>query len=239
MSTSMGEENHRQNQDRDRRADADELPRRHTDRDTHDAGRTSPSTEYHPTNHDSLRTQQRERFGGMKFGAAFFGWLTAVGLTVLLAALVAGTGSAIGFSTDTTVRDAANNTKNVGIAGAVALLVILLIAYFAGGYVAGRMARFDGARQGIAVWLWAVLVAIAVAVLGLIAGDRFDALSQLDALPSIPVSIDDATTKGVIALITVAATTLTGAILGGITGMRYHRKIDNADYTLDQPRDLR
>lgn len=69
----------------------------------------------------------------MRFGAAFFGWLTVVGRTVLLAALVAGTGSAIGFSSDTTGQDAAN----------------------------------------------------------------------------------------------------------GITGMRYHRKIDNADCTLDQPRDLR
>lgn len=148
----------------------------------------------------------------MKFGAAFFGWLAAVGLTVLLAALVAGTGSAIGFSTDTTVQDAANNAKDVGIAGPVALLVILLIAYFAGGYVAGRMARFDGAKQGIAVWLWAVLVAVVIAVLGLIAGDRFDVLSQLDALPSIPVSTDDATTTGIIALVTVAAVTLIGAI---------------------------
>lgn len=235
MSTSMGEENHRRDQDRDRRADADGL----THHDPHDTGRTSPSKEHRPAGHDSLRTQQKERFGGMKFGAAFFGWLTAVGLTVLLAALVAGTGSAIGFSTDTTVQDAANNTKDVGIGGAVALLVILLIAYFAGGYVAGRMARFDGAKQGIAVWLWAVLVAIVIAVLGLIAGDRFVVLSQLDALPSIPVSTHDATTTAIIALIAVAATTLVGAILGGITGMRYHRKIDNADYTLDQPRDLR
>lgn len=239
MSTSMGEENHRRDQDRDRRTDADGLTRHHTDHDPHDTGRTSPSKEHRLTDHDSLRTQQKQRFGGMKFGAAFFGWLTAVGLTVLLAAMVAGTGSAIGFSTDTTVQDAAKNTKDVGIAGAVALLVILLIAYFAGGYVAGRMARFDGARQGIAVWLWAVLVAIVIAVLGLIAGDRFDVLSQLEALPSIPVSSDDATTTAIIALIAVAATTLVGAILGGITGMRYHRKIDNADYTLDQPCDLR
>jgi hypothetical protein len=46
------------------------------------------------------------------------------------------------------------------------LLVLLLISYFAGGYVAGRMARFDGAKQGIAVWLWALIVAVIVAILG-------------------------------------------------------------------------
>ena len=31
----------------------------------------------------------RERFGGAKVGAAFFGWLVAIGMTVLLTGLVA------------------------------------------------------------------------------------------------------------------------------------------------------
>jgi hypothetical protein len=34
----------------------------------------------------------------------------------------------------------------IGIVGGISLIVIALIAYFAGGYVAGRMSRFDGER---------------------------------------------------------------------------------------------
>ena len=41
--------------------------------------------------------RQRELFGGMKFGSCFFGWLTASGTAVLLAALVTGIGAALGL----------------------------------------------------------------------------------------------------------------------------------------------
>lgn len=37
------------------------------------------------------------------------------------------------------------------------------VPHYAGGYVAGRMARFNGIRQGFAVGLWAVLIAAVVA----------------------------------------------------------------------------
>ena len=50
---------------------------------------------------------------------------------------------------------AADNAGTVGIVGAIIVAVVLLVSYYAGGYVAGRMARFDGAKQGLAVWLWA------------------------------------------------------------------------------------
>lgn len=174
--------------------------------------------------------REKEKFGGMKFGAAFFGWLTAVGATVLLVALVAGVGGAVGFATDT---DAAQATEQLtaqpeqaGLIGGIVLLVLLLIAYFAGGYVAGRMARFSGAKQGVAVWLWAVIIAVALAIVGAIAGSRFDVLSRVDGLPQIPLSSGELTTGSIIAALLVIAVTLGGAIMGGLAGMRYHRKID-------------
>ena len=40
--------------------------------------------------------RQKDAFGGMKFGSCFFGWLTASGTAVLLAALVTGVGAAMG-----------------------------------------------------------------------------------------------------------------------------------------------
>jgi len=54
---------------------------------------------------------QHARFGGIKWGAAFFGWLSANGLAVLLIALVAAGGVAVGLTqgvgTDTAVDEAA------------------------------------------------------------------------------------------------------------------------------------
>ena len=94
--------------------------------------------------------REKERFGGFKFGSAFFGWLTAMGTAVLLTALVAAVGAAIGLSSgtvDAAAADAAQNTTAAGIVGAIALGLVLLIAYFAGGYVAGRMARFSGVKR--------------------------------------------------------------------------------------------
>lgn len=176
--------------------------------------------------------RQQEQFGGIKPGSAFFGWLTATGTAVLLAALVSAAGVALGLATDTTLNQASSSastdTKTVGITGAIILAVILFIAYFCGGYVAGRMARFNGAKQGLAVWLWAALIAGLVALAAVIAGNKYDVLSQVNTFPRIPIDAGTLTTGGVIALIVAALVALLAAVLGGIAGMRYHRRIDDA-----------
>jgi hypothetical protein len=48
------------------------------------------------------------------------------------------------------------------------------------------MARFNGARQGIAVWLIGLLVTIVLAVAGVIFGAKDNVLSELN-VPRIPV----------------------------------------------------
>jgi hypothetical protein len=179
----------------------------------------------------ALHQREKEEFGGMKFGSAFFGWLTATGMAVLLTALLAAVGAAFSLSTNTTLSDATGqDVQSVGLTSAIVLLVLLLISYFAGGYVAGRMARFDGAKQGIAVWLWALIVAVIVAILGLIAGSQFDILANLNSFPRLPINEGDLTTAGIIAVVVAALAALIGAVLGGLAGMRYHRRIDRADY---------
>jgi hypothetical protein len=104
--------------------------------------------------------------------------------------------------------------------------VILFISYYCGGYVAGRMARFNGLRQGLAVWIWAVVIAIIVAIAATAAGAKYDVLSDLNGFPRLPVDQGDLTTGGIIALIVVLAVALAGALLGGLAGMRYHRRVD-------------
>ena len=173
-----------------------------------------------------LVAQQKERFGGMKFGCSFFGWLTAVGTAVLLTALLTAAGAAVGLGQDVTTGQAAQNAQKIGLVGGIVLLVVILIAYFAGGYVAGRMARFNGFKQGLGVWLWSLIAAVVVAVLSLVAGSKSNILAGLNGFPQIPVSSGSMTTGGIIAAIVVVVAALVGALLGGVAGMRFHRRVD-------------
>jgi heme/copper-type cytochrome/quinol oxidase subunit 2 len=181
---------------------------------------------------EDVLKREKERFGGVKVGSAFFGWLTATGTAVLLTALVAAAGAAVGLGASGSVDEAANaasqNAETVGLWGAISLIVIMLIAYYCGGYVAGRMARFDGAKQGVAVWLWAVVIAIVVAIVVAIAGSQFNILANLNGFPRIPIDEGNLTAGSIITAILVALAGLIGAILGGVAGMRYHRKVDRA-----------
>jgi hypothetical protein len=187
-----------------------------------DARLSSPRTDAET---EGMRVVQREKdeFAGMRFFLGFFGWLTATGLTVLLLAVVAGVGALAGVQNTSGAQ-----MQAAGIGGAIVLLVVLLIAYFAGGYVAGRMARFSGVKQGLAVWLWAVIIAIVVGVVGAIAGSGSGISDQLSSIPQLPFSSSQLTAAGIASAVAVLVITLVGALLGGLTGMRYHRRVDRA-----------
>ena len=168
----------------------------------------------------AARRQQREQFGGTKWGSAFFGWLTALGTAVLLSGIAAAVTQGYGLTT-------VPGGPPAGVVAAIVVGVVLFVAYFCGGYVAGRMARFDGARQGVAVWLWAVLVAVAVAVLVAVSGTPVD-LTPLAVLVGGVLDPAAVTIGGFIALSVVLLVGLVGAVLGGLAGMRFHRRVDRA-----------
>lgn len=167
--------------------------------------------------------RQRARFGGTSPGAAFFGWLVAVGMTVLLSAIAAGVGAAVGTGMNLDPRGA--DATGIGVTGALVLLAVLLIAYFAGGYVAGRLARFDGARNGVLAWVIGVVVAVLAAVTGTVLGSQPGVATQLQ-LPAVPGDLAALTIGGVIALVVVLVGTLAAAALGGRMGERFHRRVD-------------
>ena len=174
-------------------------------------------------------SRELDAFGGMKFGSCFFGWLTASGTAVLLAALVTGVGAALGLSRNVQEAGASPaQTESVGFVGGILLVAIIFVSYLAGGYVAGRMARFNGLKQGLGVWLWAVIIAILAGAAGWLVGARFDLLTQVNSLPRLPVTEGTLTTGGIILAIGVVAVSLIGALLGGLAGMRYHRRVDRA-----------
>ena len=170
---------------------------------------------------------QRDKFGGINWGAAFFGWLVAVGIGALLTALLSAAGAAIALSELESADEALGSSETIGVVGAIALLAIGLVAYFAGGYVAGRMSRFDGGRQGIAAWVWSIVAVVVLAVIGAIAGSEYNLLGSIE-LPRIPIDEGDLTAGGVITLVLVLAGTLLAAMAGGKAGERYHRRVDEA-----------
>ena len=131
---------------------------------THPRGTATRETLHH------VRARQREEYGGINWGAAFFGWLVAVGVAVLLTGLLAAAGAAIGLTETTSDAADSASPETLSAAGAIALLVVLAVAYYCGGYVAGRMSRFDGARQGIGTWSVGLLITLAVAILAVVAG---------------------------------------------------------------------
>jgi hypothetical protein len=176
-----------------------------------------------------VRARQREEFGGINWGAAFFGWLVAVGVAVLLTGILAAAGAAIGLTETTSDAADSASPETLSAVGAVALLVVLAIAYYCGGYVAGRMSRFDGARQGIGAWAIGLLITLALAVLAVIAGSEYNVVERAN-LPRLPVGPETLTTGGAIASLAILAGTLLFAALGGVAGARYHRKVDRAGY---------
>ena len=187
--------------------------------------RTVPDTGGASTSYGAARDAvavQRSAFGGIKWGAAFFGWLSATGLAVLLIALVSAADVALGLTEGASAGE-------VGLGGAVALLVVLFLSYLAGGYVAGRMARFTGVRQGLAVWLVGLVVVPLISGAAAMLGSEYNVLARLQ-LPRIPVAEGTATTAGLVTLAAAAGAALLGALLGGAVGTRYHWKVDRAGF---------
>jgi hypothetical protein len=197
------------------------------DRSDVDAGADAAATDRR-----SVVAREKDRYGGIKWGSAFFGWLTATGTAVILTGLLVAAGTAVGVSTGIDATDAqkqaGQQAGTIGVVGSITLLVVIFVAYFCGGYVAGRMARFGGVKQGLAVWIWAIVIAAVVAIAGAVLGDQYNVLDRLGGFPRLPIGGGNVTTGAIVAVVIALAAALVGAILGGLAGMRFHRRVDRA-----------
>ncbi|MFG1628153.1 hypothetical protein [Kribbella sp. NPDC049227] len=205
--------------------DPDSRPVGHVDDDVDNDRDTRP---LHRANvRTSAATEVDPAYRGFKSGSAFFGWLVAIGLIALLTGIVGAVAAAVDYATTIDWNAAESDAGTIGIASGAVLLLILAIAYYNGGYVAGRLARFDGARQGFGVWLIGFLVTVVVAAIAALAGSQYDVLDRVD-LPSVPIANETLTTGGVIAVVAAVVVTLLAALIGGKAGQRYHRRIDTS-----------
>jgi hypothetical protein len=177
----------------------------------------------------AARARQYERFGGLKIGSAFFGWIVAVGLTVILAAIATGVAALVGAGPDLTNAVDGNgvsaDVQTVGLVGGIVAVAVLFLSYLAGGYVAGRLARFDGARNGVATWVIGFVVTIAATIGTAVAGSQAGFAARL---PGIALPESTFTAGGLVALAVAVVVTLVGAVLGGKAGERFHNRVDRA-----------
>jgi hypothetical protein len=167
-----------------------------------------------------------EPYRGFKLGATLFGWLIMMSMGLLIAAAVAG--AAIGSYTvlDYTRADLNRHAGTAAITAAAVLVLVVCLAFYSGGYVAGRLARFDGARQGFGVWMFSFVLVALVAGLGAYANSLYNLVDRVDR-PDVPLTNDNLLTGGLITAAALLMLPLLAALLGGKTGQRYHDKIDD------------
>jgi hypothetical protein len=175
-----------------------------------------------------VRARQRDEYGGINWGAAFFGFLVAVGMAAILAGIATAAGAALGF-TSLSQADANANADTIGLVGGIVLIAIIAIAYFCAGYVSGRMSRFDGGRQGAGAWILGVLFTVALGVAGWLFGPDWNVFDKL-GLPNVPIDNGTLTTGAAVTGVIVLVVSLLTAMAGGKAGERYHWKVDRLAY---------
>ena len=163
----------------------------------------------------------RERFGGLDVPATLIGMLAALALLVLLAGLI---GAAIGVVGYQAGLD--DDARDVSLASLAGGLVSLFAAFLAGGWAAGRMARYSGLVNGLMTGVWAVLLAALVSVLAALLGAEYDVLRRVE-LPQW-FSTDALTVGAVVSGLVAVVTMLVAGAIGGVFGERYHRLADAA-----------
>lgn len=164
-------------------------------------------------------------YRGFKFGAAFFGWLIAISMSVLLMAAVAGAALGTAEVLDYTTSDAKAQPGAASLTAAGVTIFMLTLAFYIGGYVAGRLARFDGGRQGFGVWMIAVLIAVLAGGAGWVLDNQYGLVDEIN-WPNVALADNTLLLGSIAAAATLLILTLLAAILGGKSGRRYHDRID-------------
>jgi MFS family permease len=160
-----------------------------------------------------------ERFGGVDIPAGIIGTLTALSSTLILAGLVGAAFGSVGYQTG--LEEDATDLSTWSLVGGVA---ILFVAYVIGGWAAGRMARYDGARNGFATGIWTLVFGALLAGLGAWVDSEYDVFRNVE-LPQWFES-DALTTAAIISGVAAIAAMFAGGIIGGLWGERYHRRAD-------------
>jgi hypothetical protein len=180
-----------------------------------------------------LRRREQQEFGGrIQWEAVFFGLLAGVGLAASLVAMVPGGLIAAGVTSFS--EDAAELVDRVMAGGGAIALAILALSYLTGGYVAARMARFDGWRQGLGIWLLSLFMVAAAAITAWIAGGQLDPTESI-SLPANPVDEGPLSNGAAVIAPVLVLLPLAAGLIGGVLGDHFHRAVDRAGFDELEP----
>jgi hypothetical protein len=170
--------------------------------------------------HPAMR-EARARFGGIDVPATIVGMLAALAVLLLLGGLITAAVGAVGYQTG---LDEGASVREVTIGGLVGGLVVLFVSFLVGGWAAARIARYDGAKNGLMTGVLALALVAILSALGAWLGAEYNVLREAN-LPSW-FSRDAATTGAIVSGVVAIVAMLAGGLLGGIWGERYHRRAD-------------
>ena len=171
----------------------------------------------------------RDMYGGVDWLASFLGFvfvLVAGALLSLVAGLVL---VPLGISPDLVGAE----LGAAAITGLVLVAILVFLTYFFGGYVAGRLARFDGGRNGAMLLLWTGVTVLILALVNAVLSGFLPArvsedignLVQNNVLSTIG-GLSQLGVAGVLIFAGALLVALLGGFLGGRLGSRYHTEID-------------
>jgi hypothetical protein len=171
----------------------------------------------------------RDMYGGVDWLASFLGFifvLVAGSFFSLVAGLVV---APLGVSMDL----AGSEIGPAAITGLVLVAILVFLTYFFGGYVAGRLARFDGGRNGAMLLLWTGVTVLVLALINAVLSgflpegisEDIDILIQ-NFLFSTIGGLSGLGIAGVLIFVGALLVALVGGFLGGRLGSRYHAEID-------------
>ncbi len=166
----------------------------------------------------------RDIYGGVDWLASFLGFVFAAVAGSVFAGIASLVLVPLGFS------------LNIGAGGGVTeittlvlLAVLIFFTYLFGGYVAGRLARFDGGRNGAMAVVWGIVVgALLLALGGILPGGLFERVRGFltDTVAPAFVGLLSAGLVGLAIAAGAILVAVLGGIAGGRLGSRYHTEID-------------
>ncbi|MDX1468922.1 MAG: hypothetical protein R3258_06235 [Acidimicrobiia bacterium] len=168
-----------------------------------------------------------ERFGKSDFLASLFGMFAGLGVLVFLSALIAA--GAAGIDYQLNQINAEGLLEEASVVGLSVAALVVFFAFLAGGFAAGRMARYSGGLNGLGSGLWLLLLVAVFAGLGAWVGPEYNAFNRTD-LPNwfAQIDVDDRTAMAIVGAVVLAGATLLGGYLGGRIGETYHTRVDAA-----------
>jgi len=172
----------------------------------------------------------RDMYGGVDWLASFLGFVFAVVIASVFSAVAGLVLVPFGFPPEISGGQLGASV----LTGLAVLGVLIFMTYFFGGYVAGRLARFDGGRNGAMVLAWTFIVALILALVAVVFSGFLPApasagiVNLAQGTASAAGNLAGAGVAGIVVAVAALLLALLGGFLGGRLGSRYHTEIDQA-----------